>query len=178
MNTRRFILSSTYTHTHIHTRTRTYDDPNNTRNDPPRLHRWISVCPFVMTRIGEKKRKKKKLKKRVGGRKREREIDQRNVERATVNTSESLKNSRPSYERVRERSFRSFVAHALFAMAHREFNRENALCTQEARKQHAPRISTLEIFSRKTRRECFWRLHSPIIAFIRYKPDKNLRARA
>lgn len=56
-----------------------------------------------MTRIGEKKRKKKKLKKRVGGRKREREIDQRNVERATVNTSESLKNSRPSYERVRER---------------------------------------------------------------------------
>ena len=125
-----------------------------------------------------KKGKKKKLKKRVGGRKREREIDQRNVERATVNTSESLKNSRPSYERVRERSFRSFVAHALFAMAHREFNRENALCTQEARKQHAPRISTLEIFSRKTRRECFWRLHSPIIAFIRYKPDENLRARA
>lgn len=62
---------------------------------------WIS-CPFEWHVSEEQEEKKKKeLKKRVGGREREREIDN---ERAvgTVNTSESLKNSRPSYERVRE----------------------------------------------------------------------------
>lgn len=176
MNTRRFILSSTHTHTHTYVRAHARTMTQITRVTIHHVCIGVSVRDDTYRR--EKKEKKEIKKTRRWKKKRKRD---RSTQRGTCHGKHIWKLEKfTSQLRTgpRERSFRSLVAHALFAMAHREFNRENALCTQEARKQHAPRISTLEIFSRKTRRECFWRLHSPIIAFIRYKPDENLRARA
>lgn len=130
----------------------------------------VDISSVRMTRIGRKEGKKKKLKKRVGARKeREKEIDnERAINAVGTCHDKHIRKLEKFTSQLRtgprDRLEASLLTHCLqWRIANLT---ARTLCTQEARKQHAPRISTLEIFSRKARRECFWRLHSPIIAFI------------